>query len=94
MRKTLFFLALFLTPTAQAEYRVFRLVIKDAETQLTRETLSTLDPFQYVGLHPIKASESIDYIDTWRCRHDTSQMLGFCPSPRAKTDEAPSANTP
>jgi hypothetical protein len=75
--------------SANAEYRVFRLVITDATNPQDikkREILSTLDPFQWVGYNTLKSSESIDYTDTWRCFDDTSDDEDFCPSPRAKTE--------
>jgi hypothetical protein len=80
----LFFLFTFLISiSVNAEYRVFRLVLKDSETKTQREFLSTLDPFQYVFFYPIKPTESLDYTDTWRCFEDTSNRE-YCPSPRAK----------
>ncbi len=73
--------------TAQAEYRVFRLVITDSASGTQREVLSTLDPFQYIGYHPLKLTEGINYTDTWRCFEDNSGFESYCPSPRTKKNE-------
>lgn len=83
-------LVLFYSQVSRAEYRVFRMVITDSSNPVEikkREFLTTLDPYQWVGYHPLKAAESLDYIDTWRCYEDTSDDEDFCPSPRAKTEE-------
>ena len=78
-------LTLPVTRSAQAEYRVFRLVIKDVETKAQREVLSTLDPFQYVGYFPLKPGEGIDYVDTWRCFEDNGHFANYCPSPKTRS---------
>lgn len=83
MRSFLFLIIIILTEYSWAEYRVFKLIIKDAETGLTREVLSTLDPFQYVGYYPVKDSESIDYTETWRCFEDSSHFKDYCPNPKS-----------
>lgn len=85
MRALLIALTILWTVSVEAEYRVFRLVIVDSETNAQRETLSTLDPFQYISFYPLKPTESLDYIDTWRCFEDTSNKE-YCPSPRAKKE--------
>lgn len=78
---------------------MFKLVIRDTTTNQSREVLSTLDPFQYIGYHPLKSTEGIDYVDTWRCFEDTSHFMEYCPSPRAKseienTEESPLLQEP
>lgn len=83
MRGLLIIATILLSSSVQAEYRVFRLVIKDSETKSQREILSTLDPFQYARFYTIKPTESLDYSDTWRCFEDTSNKE-YCPSPRAR----------
>ncbi len=72
---------------AQAEYRMFLLDIRAADGTLIRQELSTLDPDQYPGYHPLKQGEFVTYSDTWMCRGRTSH-LPPCKSPRQIAAEA------
>lgn len=91
---TVFCLVLSSSAYVHAEYRVFHMVITDMTNPTSpkkREFKTNLDPFQWVGYYPLKSTESLDYIDTWRCWDDTGDDEDYCPSPRAKT-AAPAAN--
>lgn len=66
---------------AHAEYRAFLLQISNAEGTENRQILSTLDPDQYPGYHPLKQGERIVYVGTWMCRGRTSEQA-ICPNPR------------
>jgi hypothetical protein len=67
--------------SVQAEYRAFELVISDTDSGKERVVISTLDPFQWVGYHPLAKSEGITYRSTWRCRGNTSHFAPICPKP-------------
>ncbi len=84
------FMLMLLTSPSRAEYRVFRLQIKDTTNPNAqpKEVVTTLDPFQYVGYYPRKSTETVDYVDTWRCPDDTSHFLDYCPSPRSRIPAA------
>lgn len=73
---------------SHAEYRVFLLKIAKraapAADQSYRLVESTLDPLQYVGYHPVPADEYVSYIDTWRCRGNTSNFKPHCPNPKGQ----------
>lgn len=66
---------------ASAEYRVFVLKITDSRTQNTRQFESTLDPDQYRSFYLVKPTETITYIDTWKCLGNTSLERGLCDKP-------------
>lgn len=87
----IFFLSLglnlgFLPPYAKAEYRVFTLHIVDKSAPqagpLTRQIETTLDPQQYITYYPLKSSERISYIETWRCPGRTDFFKSHCDNPR------------
>ncbi|AGH95865.1 hypothetical protein [Pseudobdellovibrio exovorus] len=67
-----------------AEYRVFVLHIQDQATESTRQVQSTLDPEQYKSVYPLKPSEIITYVDTWRCRGRTDFFKEHCPNPKTR----------
>lgn len=64
---------------AKAEYRVFILEITDSQSGAVRTVKSTLDPDQYKTIYLLKATETIQYVDTWRCPGFTGQLKPLCP---------------
>lgn len=74
----------FLSLKAQAEYRVFVLHIQDQATETTRQIQSTLDPDQFKSVYPLKSTEVITYVDTWRCRGRTDFFKEHCPNPKTR----------
>ncbi|GIL18711.1 MAG: hypothetical protein BroJett040_24620 [Oligoflexia bacterium] len=72
---------LLLSPFAKAEYRAFMLKITAPNGQDYRLVKSTLDHIQYPIYHPIDSKETITYIETWRCRGNTSEQKPICMSP-------------
>ena len=94
MRVVLFFFFLLTPLWSQAEYRVFLLKIEKISsdpqaTPVYRLVESTLDPLQYVGYHPVAADESVTYLETWRCKGNTSGFKPLCPNPKGQI-QAPS----
>lgn len=81
-------IALFFISTAQAEYRVFELVIQNTQTKAERIVISNLDPLQYPGYYDLSPTEIVMYRDTWMCWGDTSYQKAYCPkpTPRAPTE--------
>lgn len=73
---------LFLSISANAEYRVFTLHIINKKSQATKQVETTLDPLQYSSLFPLKAEEEISYIETWRCAGRTDFFKSHCDNPR------------
>ena len=73
--------------SAHAEYRVFKLQIMSADGAETREVLSTLDPDQYPGYHPLKEGETVSYTETWMCRGRTSERP-LCPNQKENLTDA------
>lgn len=67
------FFMLMTSSIAQAEYRVFELVILNQSTGQERVEISTLDPKQYRTYYPVKLDETVTYRATWRCRGNTSR---------------------
>lgn len=91
LRRLLFFLqmlslagAVVWAHVSHAEYRAFELVITDAAGK-EKVVISTLDPEQYKGYHPLNAGETITYRATWMCRGNTSGRQKVCP----KTERGP-----
>lgn len=82
-------LALLLT-YANAEYRAFELVITDEATGQERVEISTLDPNQYRGYHPVKYTETVTYRATWMCKGNTSGKP-VCAQPEDQEQRAPAA---
>ncbi len=72
---------LWLKPEAQAEYRAFELVVRDAEGKEKRKILSNLDPLQYPGYYSLAPGERLEYTQTWMCIGDTSNFRPVCPNP-------------
>ncbi|MGE4132855.1 MAG: hypothetical protein AB7F86_14540 [Bdellovibrionales bacterium] len=79
--------------SASAEYRVFELVIQDPTTGQERTELSTLDPNQYRGYHPVKAEERVTYSATWMCRGSTAGRP-LCSRPEDPSPISPSLDRP
>ena len=67
-----------------AEYRVFKLEFTNTKTNQTRQIQSTLDPEQFKSIYPLKADETVTYVQTWRCKGNTSQYQPHCQSPEKK----------
>ncbi len=87
-------------PLAQAEYRVFTLLIENQKTLTNRQVESTLDPEQYIYLYPLAQDEKISYVDTWMCKGRTDFLKPHCEKPlntkpdaRQQLDRKP-ASTP
>ncbi len=78
-------IALLLISTAQAEYRVFELVIQNTETNSERVIIHNLDPLQYPGYYDLGPNEVVLYRDTWMCWGDTSYNKNYCPKPTPKS---------
>jgi hypothetical protein len=81
--KTIF--VLFISLPAFAEYRAYELVITNSVTGQEKVVLSSLDPDQYRGYHPLSPNEAIAYRDTWMCRGNTSEKA-ICPKPEKGRD--------
>jgi hypothetical protein len=77
------FAILFILPSlsVQAEYRVFILKITDHKNQKTQTRYSTMDPLQYKMIYPLSPDQSIDYVDTWKCKGNTSGFKILCAKP-------------
>jgi hypothetical protein len=74
-----------LQPTvAHAEYRVFTLIIQNAQTKEIRTVTSTLDPLQYPSYYPLNPDEKVSYTETWRCFGRTGDFAAYCPNPKAQ----------
>lgn len=89
MKKTLaFWIFLCSSLSANAEYRAFLLrIAKRADPQDYRLVISTLDPLQYPGYHPLKPDELITYDDTWLCRGHTGYEKPICSNPKSQPDQ-------
>jgi hypothetical protein len=86
--RVLFLMAPFVfTLSVQAEYRLYLLRITDHKTQKTRTLYSTLDPLQYKMISILSPDESIDYVDTWKCKGNTGGYKIHCAKPLEKIAE-------
>lgn len=81
MRKLFILIFMFSFHSARAEYRVFVLQITNSKTQASRTLYSTLDPLQYKSIYPLALDESINYVDTWRCKGHTGHFKILCAKP-------------
>ena len=71
-----------LAPTfGRAEYRAYRIGVRDETTGVERSVVSTLDPIQYAGYFPLKRNESTRLASTWRCRKRSDWFTPICPPP-------------
>lgn len=80
--------------SAQAEYRMFVLKITNNKTQKSQTRYSSMDPLQYKTIYPLSPDESIEYVDTWRCKGNTSGFKVPCAKPPGKIAENQSENAP
>lgn len=67
--------------SAEAEYRVYLLQIKNRITQQVILREHTLDPRQYRSTYGLGPNEDIIYIDTWMCRGRTNFLTEVCSKP-------------
>ncbi len=67
-----------------AEYRVFKLQFTNTKTNQSRQIQSTLDPEQFKSIYPLQYGETVTYVQTWRCKGNTSQFKPHCQSPEKK----------
>ncbi len=74
-------LHIFFSVFAFAEYRAFKLEITNEDTGTSRIVISNLDAYQYPGYYPLKPTEQIHQIQTWRCFGRTDYMTPYCPAP-------------
>lgn len=91
------FLVMILTLTsfaAWAEYRVFVLKITNSKTQHSQTRYSTMDPLQYKTIYPLSADETIEYVDTWKCKGHTGGFRAHCSKPPEKISENQSETSP
>ena len=94
MRVLFIILLTMVSISAQAEYRMFVLKITNNKTQKSQTRYSTMDPLQYKTIYPLSADESIEYVDTWRCKGNTSGFKVHCAKPPEKIAENQSENNP
>ncbi len=66
----------------KAEYRVFSIIIVNADQTKTRQIETTLDPAHYVSLFPLNKGENIGYVDTWICKGRTDWLKPHCENPK------------
>ena len=97
-RLTFLFYTLLIAPwsSTKGEYRAFLLEIKSPDTETPRLVRSSLDHLQYHYYYPVRANESVRYIETWRCPGRTSGLAPVCKSPKeiaAEKTEAPGADS-
>lgn len=78
---------------AHSEYRVFDLLIENPSTQSSRHHISTLDPDQYPGYYPVNSGERVTYVQTWKCKGNTSEFRAICP-PSSSAGPASPSNPP
>lgn len=85
----LFFILIFGT-LSKAEYRVFVLQISDAGETEFQLIKSTLDPYQYADVYPLKIGQTIHYVDTWRCWGRQEPFQPLCEKPTRSNPTATS----
>ena len=85
----LFLVLALLSEEAAAEYRAFRLGIKDPQGSVTRQILTTLDPIQYPDYHPLARGESVEMLDTWMCWERSDGLTPICPKPGNPSESSP-----
>lgn len=78
----LLFCALLPLTSAKAEYRAFRLAIKNATTGTGRTVVSTLDNEQYRQYHPLPKDDVVTIESTWMCWRRSEGEHPICPDPR------------
>lgn len=80
----LFWIAIFINLSAQAEYRAFELVITDPTSGQERVVISNMNPGEYRRHRPVKLTEKVTYRATWMCRGNTSNFKPICPKPEGQ----------
>jgi hypothetical protein len=78
--------------TANAEYRVFTLLVSNLKNQEARQIETTLDPEQYATIYPLNKDEYISYVDTWMCKGRTDKLRAHCDKPVNLTQKQPDKN--
>jgi hypothetical protein len=91
VKKIFLVLVILFTSIAQAEYRVFILLLSNKKNASTRQIQTTLDPEQYKTLYPLNEGETLTYVDTWMCRGRTDNFNPHCDKP---VKQAPVAASP
>lgn len=79
---------------AQAEYRVFILLLSNKKAATARQIQTTLDPEQYKTLYPLNEGETLTYVDTWMCRGRTDDFRPHCDKPAKPAPTAASLDQP
>lgn len=95
MRLLLWLVLSLVTPlSALAEYRAFWIEIASPDGSQKKLVKSTLDPFQYIGYHPVPEGYSALYTETWMCKGRTNGQT-ICPSPKElEAQRQPASETP
>ena len=99
MVKALVLFTLLASITAQAEYRVFMLLLSNTKAASAKQIQTTLDPDQYRTLFPLNEGESLTYVDTWMCTGRTDFFKTHCEKPEkvqppaASLDRSPASTT-
>lgn len=79
------FTLLFLSFTANAEYRVYQYQVKPrfaGEYQAKPHIVtSTLDPVSYLAYHGGETSIKVDLMRSWTCEGHTGGMQDYCAGP-------------
>ncbi len=73
-------------PLARSEYRAYELEIGP------RRVITTLDPQQYVQLHPLNPGEQVQYLSSWMCWGSTAHHKPICPRPPEYLDREPATD--
>jgi hypothetical protein len=66
---------------AVAEYRAYRIAIRNSVTGAERMVVATLDPLQYPGYIPLRPNESASLAASWMCRSRSDWFTPTCPEP-------------
>lgn len=76
-----------IVPRAFAEYRAFRLKITNTNTGQERLVMSTMDHLQYPDYFPVHAGETVQYVESWKCKGNTSGYKPICAPPSTRTSD-------
>jgi hypothetical protein len=79
--KIFFFMLVFWSFGAEAEYRVYQLKLTDTQTNKSHEFLSTLMPKQYIFYYPITAFQTLQIVDHWMCWQRSDGFKKLCTRP-------------
>ena len=94
MFKILVLLSLGISTLAQAEYRVYQLIITNSNTNDSRVVVSTLDHIQYASYFYLHNYESVKIEDSWRCLRRSEYLKPTCPNPKTSPQQKPNSTTP